>query len=157
MQLNGTNYLIPTDARLARDTDLQFEAIPLERVMAAVQGARQLRMVLLDACRDNPFAGQMRRSIATRSVSRGLGRVEPNAGTLVVYSAKDGEVALDGEGDANSPFATAFARYLTTPGLEVRRLFDLVRDDVLEMTDNRQQPFAYGSISGRQDFYFVSK
>lgn len=72
MQLNGTNYLIPTDATLAGDRDVEFETIPLERVMAAVQGAKRLRLVVIDACRDNPFASQMRHSIATRSISRGL-------------------------------------------------------------------------------------
>jgi hypothetical protein len=73
----------------------------------------------------------------------------------VVYAAKDGETALDGDG-INSPFASAFVKNLTTPGLEVRRLFDLVRDDVMEATGRKQKPFSYGSISGRQDFYFVA-
>jgi uncharacterized caspase-like protein len=71
-----------------------------------------------------------------------------------VYAAKDGETALDGDG-LNSPFATAFAKDVLTPGLEVRRLFDFVRDDVMEATNRQQKPFSYGSISGRQNFYFV--
>jgi uncharacterized caspase-like protein len=93
-------------------------------------------------------------AVASRSVSRGLAAVEPEAGTLVVFSAKDGETALDGDG-INSPFAVALLRNLETPGLEVRRLFDFIRDDVLDATGRRQKPFSYGSISGRQDFYFV--
>ena len=76
-------------------------------------------------------------------------------GTLVVYAAKDGETALDSDG-TNSPFASAFVKNLPTPGLEVRRLFDFVRDDVMEATGRKQKPFSYGSISGRQDFYFVA-
>ncbi len=99
----------------------------------------------------------MKRSqtVASRSVARGLVAVEPEAGTLVVYAAKDGETAYDGDG-ANSPFTTAFIRNVQTPGLEVRRLFDFVRDDVMEATQRKQKPFSYGSISGRQDFYFVA-
>jgi uncharacterized caspase-like protein len=113
-------------------------------------------VVLLDACRDNPFANQMRRSVASRSIGRGLAEVEPDAGTLVVYAAKHGQTALDGDG-GNSPFVTALISRMKTPGIEVRRLFDLVRDDVLAMTNRRQQPFSYGSVSGAEDFYFVQK
>jgi len=94
-------------------------------------------------------------TVASRSVSRGLASVEPEAGTLVVYAAKDGETALDGEG-VDSPFALAFVKNLQTPGVEVRRMFDFVRDDVMDATQRRQKPFSYGSISGRQDFYFVA-
>ena len=157
MEVGGINYLIPTDARIAADRDIGFEAVPLEQVLNAAERAKKLRLVILDACRDNPFANQMKRTltVASRSVSRGLAAVEPEAGTLVVYAAKDGETALDGEG-TNSPFASAFVKNLPTPGLEVRRLFDFVRDDVMEATGRKQKPFSYGSISGRQDFYFVA-
>jgi tetratricopeptide (TPR) repeat protein len=156
IEMGGTNYLIPVDAKLATDRDVEFEAVSLDKVMTAVDGAKKLRLVLLDACRDNPFANQMRRSIASRSIGRGLAQVEPDAGTLVVYAAKNGETALDGTG-ANSPFVTALVNRMKTPGLEVRRMFDLVRDDVLEATSRHQQPFSYGSISGAEDFYFVRK
>ena len=157
MEVGGINYLVPTDAKIAADRDIGFEAVPLEQVLNAAERARKLRLVILDAFRDNPFANQMKRTltVASRSVSRGLAAVEPEAGTLVVYAAKDGETALDGEG-TNSPFASAFVKNLPTPGLEVRRLFDFVRDDVMEATGRRQKPFSYGSVSGRQDFYFVA-
>ena len=155
IQIGGTNYLLPIDAKLESDRDVEWEAVSLPQVMNAVDGARKLRLVILDACRDNPFANQMRRSVATRSVGRGLARVEPDVGTLVVYSAKEGEVALDDDGGANSPFAAAFVREMATPGIEIRRLFDLVRDDVMEATRRRQQPFTYGSVSGRENFFFV--
>ena len=98
----------------------------------------------------------MRRSVATRSVGRGLAKVEPEAGTLVVYAARHGQEALDGDG-ANSPFVSALVTRLKTPGLEVRRLFDLVRDDVLATTNKRQQPFSYGSVPGSEDFFFVAR
>jgi hypothetical protein len=156
IEMNGINYLIPVDAKLATDRDVEFEAVPLDKIMTAVDGAKKLRVVLLDACRDNPFANQMRRSLASRSIGRGLAEIEPDAGTLVVYAAKHGQTALDGDG-ANSPFVTALINRMKTPGLEVRRLFDLVRDDVLANTNRRQQPFSYGSVSGAEDFYFVQK
>jgi uncharacterized caspase-like protein len=113
-------------------------------------------MVIMDACRSNPFLNQMKRTIATRALGHGLAAIEPEPGSLVVFAAKNGETALDGDG-ANSPFAIALAKRLGTPGLEVRRLFDLVRDDVLAATDRHQQPFAYGSLSGSEDYYFAAK
>lgn len=157
MEIGGTNYLIPIDAKVASDRDIGFEAVPLDQLVNVAERARRLRLVILDACRDNPFAGQMKRTVAgaSRSVSRGLAAVEPDAGTLVVYAAKDGETALDGEG-TNSPFANAFASNVLKPGVEVRRLFDYVRDDVMDATSRRQKPFSYGSISGRQDFFFIA-
>ena len=157
MEVGGINYLVPTDAKIAADRDIGFEAVALDQVLNAAERAKKLRLVILDACRDNPFANQMKRTltVASRSVSRGLATVEPEAGTLVVYAAKDGETALDGDG-INSPFASALVKNLPTPGVEVRRLFDFVRDDVMEATGRKQKPFSYGSISGRQDFYFVA-
>jgi tetratricopeptide (TPR) repeat protein len=156
LEMSGVNYLIPIDAKLQSDRDVEFETVPMERTMTAVEGATKLRLVILDACRNNPFLNQMRRTGATRSVGRGLARFEPDPGSLVVYAAKHGETALDGD-DGNSPFAAALTKRLGTPGVEVRRLFDLVRDDVLASTNRRQQPFSYGSLPGSEDFYFVAK
>ncbi|MBR0777503.1 tetratricopeptide repeat protein [Bradyrhizobium diazoefficiens] len=157
MEVGGINYLVPVDAKIGADRDIGFEAVPLDQVLNAAERASRLRLVILDACRDNPFKMKMKRTltVASRSVSGGLAAIEPAAGTMVVYAAKDGQQASDGDG-ANSPFAMAFAKNVQTPGLEVRRLFDYVRDDVMEMTRNEQQPFSYGSISGRRDFYFVA-
>jgi len=170
MEVSGTNYLIPVDSRLAADRDAHVEAVSLDEVMAAVEGARKLRLILLDACRDNPFAPLMRRtttasaaapstsggSIGSRSIGRGLGEVKVSGATLVVYAAKHGEVALDGEG-GNSPFAIAVVQRLATPGVEITKLFRLVRDDVMEATAGRQEPYTYGSVPGREDFFFVTK
>jgi invasion protein IalB len=157
MEVAGVNYLVPVDARISTDRDINLEAVSMDQVLNSAERARKLRLVLLDACRDNPFADQMKRTMTTvsRSVSRGLAQMEPDPGTLVVFAAKHGETAMDGDAQ-NSPFALAFVRNIKTPGVEVRRLFDNVRDDVMEMTGHQQQPYSYGSISGRQDFYFTA-
>ncbi|WP_159008316.1 caspase family protein [Bradyrhizobium sp. S69] len=156
MEVGGVNYLIPTDAKLAADRDAETQAVALEQVIAAVSGARKLRLVMLDACRDNPFEKTMQHTIALKLVSKGLSNIEPEAGFMVVYAAKHGETALDGEA-ANSPFATALAHDIKEPHIEVRKLFDIVRDDVWTATKHEQQPFTYGSPPGRDDFYFAGK
>jgi tetratricopeptide (TPR) repeat protein len=155
MEFGGANYLIPVDAQLKADRDIDLETVNIGQVLNTIEGAKRLRLVILDACRDNPFASQMRRTMASRSVGRGLARIEPEAGTLVVYAAKHGETALDGDGN-DSPFVQAMVkRMVQTPPLEIRRLFDYVRDDVLASTHRKQQPFSYGSLSASEDFYFV--
>lgn len=131
------------------------------RIVAAIICAVMLTClgvvpVVLDACRENPFTSHMRRTAATRSVGRGLARVEPEGAMLVVYAAKHGQLALDGEG-GNGPFATAFVRRMVTPGVEIDKIFRLIRDDVMEATGGRQEPFIYGSLPGREDFFFVEK
>jgi tetratricopeptide (TPR) repeat protein len=156
IEIDGINYLVPVDARLETDRDVQFEAISLDQVLAAVEGARKLHVVMLDACRNNPFIARMRPDAATRGLSRGLAPMEPASGTLVVYAAKHGQTALDG-GAGNSPFAAALAKNLVVPGVEINQLFRLVRDDVMEATGGRQEPFTYGSLPGREDYYFVSR
>ena len=155
LEIGGINYLVPVDARLAADHDAETEAVALEQVIAAVGGARKLRLVMLDACRDNPFAPTMQRTIALKLVDKGLSNIEPGAGFMVVYAAKHGETALDGD-TINSPFALAVARDIREPRVEVRKLFDIVRDDVWTSTKHQQQPFTYGSPPGREDFYFVA-
>ena len=155
MEIGGVNYLIPTDAKLATDHDADQQAVALEQVIAAVGGARKLKLVLLDACRDNPFDKTMKHTIALKLVSKGLSNIEPEAGFMVVYAAKHGQTALDGE-TGNSPFATVLSRDIKEPKLEVRKLFDIIRDDVWKTTNHEQQPFTYGSPPGREDFYFVA-
>jgi uncharacterized caspase-like protein len=147
IEVGGVNYLIPIDASLKVDKDVQDEAVPLERALSALESARKLRLVILDACRDNPFLPPMKRSIASRSIGRGLAPVEPEGGVLVAYAAKHGYIALDGDG-ANSPFVAALVKRLDTPGLDISLLFRLVRDDVLAATGRQQEPFVYGSLPG---------
>lgn len=149
IELNGANFLIPIDARLKRDTHVEDEAISLARVQRAVEGASRLRLILLDACRDNPFIAGMQRNEARRSIGRGLARVEPPAQTLVAYAAKSGTTADDGDGD-HSPYAAALLRNIETPGLEINFLFRIVHDEVLAETGGRQEPFVYGSLGATE-------
>jgi uncharacterized caspase-like protein len=148
IEVDGGNYLIPVDAKLERDTDVYDEALSLDRVLLAIEPAKKLRLVILDACRDNPFAKSMKRTVASRAIGQGLAKVEPSSpNMLIAYSAKAGSTAADGDGN-NSPFTVALSKHLTTPGLDVRRAFGFVRDDVLKTTNNRQEPFVYGSLGG---------
>lgn len=152
IEAGGQNYLIPVDAELERDRDLEIEATRLETALSMVSGG-QMKIVILDACRNNPFAARMVRTFKTRSIGRGLAAIEPEGETLVVYAAKAGATAADGEG-SNSPFAESLAERLPEQGLEISLLFRRVRDDVLRKTGGYQEPFTYGSLSGRA-FYFV--
>ncbi|SCB30456.1 Uncharacterized protein, contains caspase domain [Bradyrhizobium shewense] len=155
-EIGGVNYLVPVDAKLAADKDAETQAVALEQVIAAVGAARKMRLVVLDACRDNPFAPSMQRTLSLKLVDKGFSNIEPGAGFMVVYAAKHGETAMDGDRSANSPFATALAREIKQPRIEIRKLFDIIRDDVWAATRHEQQPFTYGSPPGREDFYFVA-
>ena len=148
IELDGTNYLIPVDATLETDTDVLDETFPLDRVLFAVEPARQLRLIILDACRDNPFARTMKRATGSRSIGRGLAKVEPSSpNTMIAFAAKAGSTASDGDA-RNSPFASALVEHLAKPGLDVRKAFGFVRDDVMKATGNTQEPFVYGSLGG---------
>jgi uncharacterized caspase-like protein len=133
---------------LETDTDVFDETLGLDRVLVAIEPAKQLRLVILDACRDNPFSKTMRRTIGSRSIGRGLAKVEPsNPNTMIAFAAKAGFTALDGD-RKNSPFTLALINHLATPGLDLRKAFGFVRDDVLKATNHRQEPFIYGSLGG---------
>jgi uncharacterized caspase-like protein len=147
MERAGTNYIIPIDAKLLSERDMEDEAIPLNRFLDTLDQAKQLKLVILDACRDNPFVNRMKVASASRSIGRGLARIEPEGSTLVAYAAKHGQVAWDGKGN-NSPFVASLLRRLDTPGLEIRKLFGMVRDDVLVATGRQQEPFIYGTLGG---------
>lgn len=155
-EIGGVNYLVPVDAKLAVDRDAETQAVALEQVIAAVGAARKLRLVILDACRDNPFAPTMQHTLSLKLVDKGFSNIEPGAGFMVVYAAKHGETAIDGDNGADSPFSTALAHEIKEPRVEIRKLFDIVRDDVWSATKHVQQPFTYGSPPGREDFYFVA-
>lgn len=148
IEIDGTNYLIPVDAALERDIDAFDEAIPLDRILTVIEPAKQLRLVILDACRDNPFNKTMKRTTGSRAVGRGLAKVEPaSPNTLIAFAAKAGSTASDGD-NKNSPFTAALVKYLPKPGLDLRKAFGFARDDVLKATNNRQEPFIYGSLGG---------
>ena len=153
IEIGGVNYLLPTDVELREDRDAQDEAVSLNRVLDAVESAHKLRLVILDACRTNPFTATMKRSVHARAVvDRGLAPAEPPAGIIVVYAAEAGQVADDGA-SGHSPFTTALARRMQEPGLEISRLFNVITADVLEATGNRQRPFEYGSNPTREEMY----
>ena len=148
IEIDGVNYVIPVDAVLERDIDAFDEAIPLDRILTVIEPAKQLRLVILDACRDNPFNKTMKRSIGSRAIGRGLAKIEPETpNTLIAFAAKAGSTASDGDGK-NSPFTAALVKYLPRPGLDLRRAFGYARDDVLKATNNKQEPFIYGSLGG---------
>ena len=148
IEVTGTNYLIPVDAKLATDYDAEDEAVSLDRIIMALEPAQRLRLVILDACRDNPFGRKMQRTVAVRAVSTGLGRIEPmSTDTLVAYAAKAGSVSYDGTGP-NSPFTTALLKYIAEPGIDIRIALGRVRDEVLKITGRQQEPFVYGSLGG---------
>ena len=150
LQVAGRNYLLPVDAKLQKETDLRREAVEVEEILGEVRQAKKLRVVILDACRDNPFMAQMVRSLGTRSalVGRGFARIEDvEADTLIAFATKADAVAEDGS-DGHSPYTTALLQHLSTPGLTVERFFGKVRDSVVEKTQGRQQPFVYGSLGG---------
>lgn len=148
IEVDGSNYLIPVDAVLDSDTDIYDEAMSLERVLVAVEPAKKLRLVILDACRDSPFNRSMKRTLASRAVGRGLAKVEPTSpNTLIAFASKAGSTASDGDGK-NSPFTTALVNHVVKPGLDLRRAFGYVRDDVLKNTGNKQEPYVYGSLGG---------
>jgi uncharacterized caspase-like protein len=148
IELDGSNYLVPTDAMLETDGDVLDETIALDRALYAVEPAKQLRLVILDACRDNPFAKTMKRTLASRAIGGGLAKVEPTSpNTMIAFAAKAGSTASDGD-SRNSPFAVALTDHLPKPGLDLRKAFGFVRDDVLRKTGNKQEPYVYGSLGG---------
>jgi tetratricopeptide (TPR) repeat protein len=164
IEVGGTNYLVPVDARVDNIQSISGQLVNLEFLLQSAQRAARVSLILLDACRDNPFTTEISvKSAASRTlalggvpvdVGRGLARVEPQPGTLVVYATKHGGVALDGDSE-NSPFASSLERrIIQIPAIEIRRLFDYVREDVFEATARQQQPFSYGSLPAREDFFF---
>jgi uncharacterized caspase-like protein len=148
LEVDGINYAVPVDATLERDVDVDDEGVALNRFLLAAEPATQLRLVILDACRDNPFAKKMKRTLASRSIGRGLAGVEANRpNTFIAFAAKEGSTAADGDGQ-NSPFSTALLKHLTRPGLDIRKAFGYVRDDVMSATGNQQEPYTTNSLGG---------
>src|SRR5271163_2770456 len=141
----GRNYLIPVDAAMEREVDVKYEAVPLEHVLETVEGATRLKLVILDACRTDPFKA----TSSKKAVNRGLAPPEiPEVNELVAYSARAGTAAADGDPGGDSPYTAALLKRLTTPGLDVELALRRVRDDVLSSTHREQEPFYYGSMGG---------
>ena len=149
IEMDGVNYLVPVDARLERDVDVRFETVTVDDLLVSTTGA-SLRLVLLDACRNNPLARSMQRTAATRTVSGGsfadLNEDLLGDETLVAYAAAAGTTAADGRG-RNSPYTSALLSHLETP-LEIGLLFRRVRAQVLASTNGAQRPHEYHSLVG---------
>jgi hypothetical protein len=159
LQIDGSSYLLPTDAKLENADDVTSQAIELGALLRRLDSTGNLKLVVVDACRDNPFRDKLMKAEESRSrslgyisksIGRGLSRVEGTGhNTLVAYAARDGSLAFDGQGP-NSPFAAAILKQLDLPGTELGLLFRRVRDDVLVATAKQQEPFTYGSIGGEE-------
>jgi hypothetical protein len=146
VQVNGRNYLIPTDAAIDRETDVDIEAVATDTVLAQMEFANNdLNFVILDACRNNPYTRSF------RSASRGLARMDAPRGTLISYATAPGDVALDGNGD-HSPYSRALAKAMLKPGMQVEQMFKRVRQLVIAETDSKQTPWEASSLTG--DFFF---
>ena len=156
LQVGGRNYLAPVDARLSDEADLDFETLPLTTILKQMEREVKTSLVFLDACRDNPLARNLARSMGTRSASvgRGLARVDSGIGTLIAFATEPGNVALDGSG-GNSPFTQALLKHIETPGLDIAQMMRRVRSDVMRSTAQRQVPWNNSSLTG--DFYFAGK
>jgi uncharacterized caspase-like protein len=155
LQVAGRNYLIPTDAHLQGERDLDFDAVNLDFILKQMELGREdkTNIVFLDACRDNPFTRNLDRSMGTRSVGigKGLAQVDTGVGTFIAYSTQPGNVAVDGSG-ANSPFTTALSKHVREPGRDLTSVMIEVRKDVLAATGGKQVPWDHSALTG--EFYF---
>lgn len=149
VQVSGQNYLIPIGADITAEGEVALQAINLSELLASMRSAAsRINIAILDACRNNPYESQV------RSIARGLAPVSAPAGTLISYATAPGEVALDGA-DGHSPFTTALARAIPTPGLAIEEVFKHTREAVLATTQNRQTPWEHSSLVG--NFIFKAK
>jgi len=155
LQVSGRNYLIPVDAKLQGERDLDFEAISVDFILKQMELDRdgKTNVVFLDACRDNPLGRNLARSMGTRSASigQGLAQVQTGVGTFIAYSTQPGNVALDGQG-RNSPFTAALTRHVAEVGRNLTSVMIDVRKDVLAATGGKQVPWDHSALTG--DFYF---
>ncbi len=157
LQVGAQNYLVPIDAKLERERDLEFEAVKLDFVLRQMEIDREGKtsIVILDACRDNPLTRNLARSMGTRSagIGRGLAAASTGLGTFIAYSTQPGNVALDGKG-RNSPFTAALAKHVRVKGRNLPATMIEVRKDVLAATGGKQVPWDHSALTG--DFYFVA-
>jgi hypothetical protein len=155
LQVQGRNYLVPVEAKLDREADLVFQAVPLDVIQGLMEQTQRTSIMILDACRDNPLARNLARNMGTRSTSigRGLGEAKAGIGTLIVYATQPGNVALDGDAK-NSPFTAALLKHIEAPGLEIRQVLTRVRNDVITATRDKQVPWDSSSLRG--DFFFAA-
>ena len=155
IQVDGINYILPVDVTLKTERDLSWEVSDLTTVLKQMEGHNRVNLLFLDACRDNPMSQTLARSMGeSRSsvIGRGLAPMKANAGTLISYSTKEGEVAADGKGK-HSPYTEALLKHIEVPGVEIGLMLRKVREEVIAATKNKQVPWEYGSLLG--EFYFT--
>lgn len=151
IQVSGENYLIPVDVDIKNRRDIR-KLTPLKELTEVVSTASKLGLVILDACRDNPFAATLDGETGRGLVGRGLTLTRNTQGsTLIAYATESDRIAEDGNG-RHSPYTEALLSHLKTPDLDIRLMFGRVRDEVIEKTRNRQRPFVYGSLGGERYF-----
>jgi len=155
MQFREENYLLSTDAKVIDQQDVVTSGKNLNAIIRMMEAHVPLSLVFIDACRNNPFADNLRKKMAGRAralgLSRGLAMPERTANSLVAFATKPNEVALDGD-SRNSPFTIALAKHIATPNIEVSTMLKRVTRDVLELTGNKQRPEVVASMSS--EFYF---
>jgi hypothetical protein len=156
LQVKGSNYLVATDAKLEAERDLDFEAVKVDFVLSIMEREAKTNIVFLDACRNNPLARNLARTMGTRGVgeNNGLAQIKSEAlglGTFIAFATQPGNVASDGTG-RNSPFSAALKKHIVTPGVTISDLMIDVRKDVIKETNSTQVPWDHSALQGR--FYF---
>ncbi|WP_291686114.1 caspase family protein [Bradyrhizobium sp.] len=149
--VNGTNYLLPVDADLKSEMDVKLgAAINVDLTLDQTMADAKVKLVFLDACRDNPFAAKIRSAKATRSVSveSGLAEMKSGEGTLIAFATGPGQTALDGETGTNSPFTRALMANIASPGVEIQQAMTKVRAQVNEETNKNQLPWGHTNLIG---------
>ncbi|MDB5598122.1 MAG: hypothetical protein JWN71_166 [Xanthobacteraceae bacterium] len=147
LQVDGKNYLVPTDAKLERAADLNTGAVGLDYVMEQMDTEQRTNLIFLDACRDNPLPQSINRTLDTRtaSIGSGLAQIKGAIDTMIVFATQPDNVALDGTG-RNSPFTTALLKHIPAPGVEISGVMKRVRSDVVEATQQKQIPWDHSSL-----------
>jgi len=148
VQINGVNYLIPVGVTINEETDVEFEAVDAGRILATMHNAKsRVNIVILDACRDNPYARSF------RSTTRGLAIIaKAPMGTIISYSTSPGDVALDGKG-RNSPYTSSLLQYMKESGISIEQVFKNTRQKLTRETGGKQIPWELSSLQG--DFFFI--
>lgn len=149
--VNGVNYLLPVDADLKSEMDVRLgAAIDVDTTLDQTMGDAKVKLVFLDACRDNPFAERIRSAARTRSVTvgNGLAEMKSGEGTLIAFATGPGQTALDGSAGGNSPFTRALLEHVATPGIEIQQAMTRVRAQVNEETRKQQLPWGHTNLIG---------
>lgn len=149
LQVGGANYIVPIDAKLTTEIDLSVETVQLDAILSIIGRVKGTKIVILDACRDNPFAVTLARALgSTRAINigKGLAQVKSESGMLIAFATEPGNVALDGDGK-HSPFTEALLKHMSTPDVDLQLMMRRVRADVIERTQRRQTPWESSSLT----------